>query len=98
MHPFSDSFGDEDSEAGEEREARREELGRRLAEKDRYVRAYAQEHISEAEPERCLAELKNQTCNIRLLLDSVEADLSQKRERMELTETTRAWLAVLRRR
>jgi hypothetical protein len=32
------------------------------------------------------------------LLASVEADLSQRRERMELTETTRAWLAVLRQR
>ena len=32
------------------------------------------------------------------MLASVEADLSQRRERMELTETTRAWLAVLRQR
>jgi hypothetical protein len=62
------------------------------------VRAYAQEHISEEELDLYLADLKNQTDNIRLLLTSVEADLSQRRERMELTETTRAWLAVLRHR
>jgi len=62
------------------------------------VRAYAQEHISEEELDLYLADLKNQTDNIRLLLASVEADLSQRRERMELTETTRAWLAVLRQR
>ena len=41
---------------------------------------------------------KNQTDNIRLLLGSAEAELSHRRERMELTETTRAWLAALRRR
>jgi site-specific DNA recombinase len=93
-------LGSEDT--GEELEARRVELERRLAgkqaEKDRYVRAYAQEHISEEELDLYLADLKNQTDNIRLLLASVEADLSQRRERMELTETTRAWLAVLRQR
>ena len=54
------------------------------------MRAYAQEHISEEELDLYLADLKNQTDNIRLLLASVEADLSQRRERMELTETTRA--------
>jgi hypothetical protein len=95
-----EQLGSEDT--GEELEARREELERRLAgkqaEKDRYVRAYAQEHISEEELDLYLADLKNQTDNIRLLLASVEADLSQRRERMELTETTRAWLAVLRQR
>lgn len=84
-----------DNGAGEKLEARREELTKRLvakqAEKDRYVRAYAQEHISEEELDVYIADLKNQTDNLRLLLRSVDADLAHRRERMELTETTRAW-------
>jgi site-specific DNA recombinase len=88
--------------ADEELEARREELAKRLAgkqaEKDRYVRAYAQEHISEEELDVYLADLKNQTDNLRLLLSSVEADLSHRRQRMELTEATRVWLAALKQR
>jgi site-specific DNA recombinase len=91
-----------DDDAGEELEARWEELARRLAakqgEKDRYVRAYAQGHISEEELSVYIADLKNQTDNLRLLLDSVEAELHQRRERAELTETTRAWLASLKQR
>jgi septal ring factor EnvC (AmiA/AmiB activator) len=70
-------------DATDELETRREEPGRRLAakqaEKDRYVHLYAQEHISEAELETHLLDLKNQTANLRLLLRSVEAELSQKR-------------------
>ena len=45
-----------------------------------------------------LADLKNQTDNLRLLLESVEADLSDRRERAALTDTTHAWLLRLRRR
>jgi site-specific DNA recombinase len=81
---------------------RRELLAKRLtdntAEKDRYVRLYAQNHISESELELYLADLKNQTDNLRLLLESVEADLSHKHERRELAETTHAWLVTLRQR
>jgi site-specific DNA recombinase len=83
-------------------ELRREELGRRLAtkqaEKDRYVHLYAQGHISEAELETHLLDLKNQTENVRLLLGSVEAELSQKRAQQGLTEAAHAWLLVLRER
>jgi site-specific DNA recombinase len=86
----------------DELEARREELGRRLAEKqaekDRYVRVYAQRHISEDELETYLLDLKNQTENLRLLLASVEAELSQKRAHQELTEAAHAWLVALRER
>jgi site-specific DNA recombinase len=96
-----EQLGSDDGD-GEELEARREELAKRLAakqaEKDRYVRAYAQEHISEEELDVYLTDLKNQTDNLRLLLGSVDADLAHRRERMELTETTRAWLVVLRQR
>lgn len=79
---------------GGEFEARREDLTKRLAgrqaEKDRYERTYAQGHISEEELEVYLADLKNQTDNLRLLLASVEAELSQKREQAELADTTEA--------
>jgi hypothetical protein len=78
------------------------ELSKRLvakqAEKDRYVRAYAQGHISEEELDLYLADLKNQTDNLRLLLGSVDADLTHRREQIELTETTHAWLAALKQR
>jgi hypothetical protein len=81
---------------------RREDLTRRLAsktaEKNRFVRLYAQGHISEPELEVYLTDLKNQTNNIGLLIESVETDLSEKQQRKELAETTRAWLLTLRQR
>ena len=83
-------------------EARRKELARRLAvkqaEKDRYVRAYAQGHISEEELDAYLDELKKQIDNLRVLLASVEAELSERQERKSLTDTTQAWLLSLGRR
>ena len=95
-----EQLGSEDNAA--ELEARREELAKRLAarqaEKDRYVRTYAQGHISEEELDAYLADLKNQTDNVRLLLESVEAELSDRRERTTLADTTHAWLLSLRRR
>jgi site-specific DNA recombinase len=91
--------GDDDTE---ELARRREGLAQRLAtkhsEKDRYVRLYAQGHIFESELEVYLADLKNQTDNLRLLIESLEADLSKKRKQTELTETTAAWLIILRER
>jgi len=87
-------------DATDELETRREELSRRLAtkqaEKDRYVHLYAQGHISEAEVETHLLNLKNQTENLRLLLGSVEAKLSQKRAHQGLTKAAHAWLLKLR--
>ena len=83
-------------------EARKKELTKRLAakhaEKDRYVRAYAQGHISEEELDAYLAELKKRIDNLRFLLASVEAELSEKQERKTLTDTTQAWLSSLGRR
>ena len=67
-------------------------------EKDRYVRAYAQGHISEEELDAYLVELKKQIDNLRVLLASIEAELSERRERMALTDTTHAWLLSLRQR
>jgi hypothetical protein len=89
-------------DATDELETRQEELGRRLAakqaQKDRYVHLYAQGHISEAELETHLLDLKNQTKNLRLLLESVEAELSQKRAHHGLTKAAHAWLVALRER
>ncbi len=86
----------------DELERRREELGRRLAtkqaEKDRYVHLYAQGHISEAELEIHLLDLKNQIENLRLPLGSVEAELSEKRTQQGPTEAAHAWLVALRER
>jgi site-specific DNA recombinase len=80
-------------------EARRKELAKRLAakqaEKDRYVRAYAQGHISEEELDAYLTELKKQIDNLRVLLASVEAELSERQERTALTDTTQTWLLTL---
>ena len=95
-----EQLGSEDNAA--ELEARRDELAKRLAarqaEKDRYIRTYAQGYILEEELDVYLTDLKNQTDNLRLLLESVEADLSDRRERTALTDTTHAWLLSLRQR
>jgi hypothetical protein len=94
QHEAADDAGD--------LEARKKELAKHLAakqaEKDRYVRAYAQGHISEEELDAYLAELKRQIDNLRVLLASVEAELSERRERTTLTDTTHAWLLSLGRR
>jgi site-specific DNA recombinase len=94
QHDASDDAG--------ELEVRRKELAKRLAvkqaEKDRYVRAYAQGHISEEELDTYLVELKKQIDNLRVLLASIEVELSERRERTALTDTTHAWLLSLRQR
>lgn len=87
-----EQMGSEDGAA--ELEARRADLEKRLAakqaEKDRFVRLYAQGHISEEELDVYLVDLKNQSENLRLLADSVGADLSQRRASREIAETTHA--------
>lgn len=90
-------MGSEDGAA--ELEARRADLEKRLAakqaEKGRFVRLYAQGHISEEELVVYLVDLKNRCENLRLLADSVGADLSQQRASREIAETTHAWLVPL---
>jgi site-specific DNA recombinase len=85
-----------------ELEARREDLSARLAakhaERDRYIRLYAQEHISETELETYLADLKNQTGNLKLLIEATEADHAESAAAAELADTTSAWLAKLAKR
>ena len=100
LERVKEQMGDEG--AAEELGTRRDDLGKRLAakqsEKDRYVRAFAQGHISDEELDVYLADLKNQTDNLRILLESVEAEVSQEQERAALTGTTHAWLLSLRQR
>jgi hypothetical protein len=92
----------EGEDATEELEQRHEDLSRRLAakqaEKDRYVHLYAQGHISEDDLETYLTDVKNQTGNLRLLLESVETEIVGRSTRRQLAESTAAWLATLRER
>jgi len=82
--------------------ARHADLTKRLtakqAEKDRYVRLYAQGHLDEEELETYLLDLKNQIGNLRLLVDAAEVDLSQVQENVLAAKTTEAWLMTLRER
>jgi site-specific DNA recombinase len=86
----------------EELERRRADLTERLAakhkERDRYIRLCAQGYIAEAELDTYLVDLRTQTDNLRLLLESVEADLSRRHEETELAASTEAWLITLRER
>jgi uncharacterized protein len=91
--------GDGEGEALAERHAdvaRR--LGQKESEKDRYVRMYAQGYLDDSELATYLEDLKYQTQDLRLLLDSVEAEIAGKKEQQHLAETTGAWLSALRER
>src|SRR5215211_296543 len=89
-----------DADESVELQARHSDLTKRLAakqaEKDRYVRLYAQGHISEDELETYLLDLKNQIGNLRLLIESAEADVSRSTEERLTAESTEAWLLTLR--
>jgi hypothetical protein len=62
------------------------------------VRAFAHGHISEEELGAYLDELKKQIDNLKVLLASIEVELSERHERTALTDTTHAWLLSLRQR
>jgi hypothetical protein len=83
-----------------ELEERLSNLQKRLAskqtERDRAMRLYMRGLISEEEAEVLLADLKNQVANLKLLIDSVEGDLSKKEESKLAAMTTEAWLLSLR--
>jgi site-specific DNA recombinase len=85
-----------------ELEERHADLGQRLAakhkERDRWLHLYAQGHISDEELETNLADLRNQTDNLKLLIAAVEDDLAAEAENAALAETTAAWLTHLRER
>ena len=79
---------------------RRESLLKRLAskqaERDRAMRLYMRGLVSEEEAEVLLADLKNQVGTLRLLIESVETDLSRKHENRTIAKSTEAWLLALR--
>jgi len=81
-------------------EERRASLSTRLAtkqaEKDRYVRLYAAGHLDEEELDTYLADIRNQVENLKLLISSIEADLSHADEEKALVASTEAWLVALR--
>jgi site-specific DNA recombinase len=89
-------------DAHAELEARHADLTKRLAaksvEKDRYVRAYAQDLLSEEELAEYVTDLKNQIENLKLLIGAVEDELKGRREHVEIAETVEAWLLTLRER
>jgi organic radical activating enzyme len=79
---------------------RHDDLTRRLAaknaEKDRYVRTYAQGHISEEELADYMADIKNQIGNLKLLISSVEDDLAGLGESRLDAQSAEKWLLALR--
>ena len=83
-----------------ELEVRRNDLTRRLAaknaEKDRYVRTYAQGHSSEEELADYIADIKNQISNLRLLISSVEDELASLGESRHEAQSAVEWLLALR--
>jgi len=87
-------------DASAELEERRADLSKRLAgkhkERDRWLHLYAQGHISDAELETHLTDLRAQIGNPTLLLESVEDELKAQREYVQVAETTQAWLLQLR--
>jgi site-specific DNA recombinase len=90
----------EDDDQADELEERRESLEKRLAskqaERDRAMRLYTRELISEEEADVLLADLKNQSANLRLLIGAVESDLSKREESKLAALSTEAWLVSLR--
>jgi site-specific DNA recombinase len=90
--------GGQANELEERRESLEKRLASKQAERDRAMRLYMRGLISEEEAEVLLADLKNQADNVRLLIESVETDLSRKHENMTVAKSTQAWLLTLRER
>jgi hypothetical protein len=73
-------------------------LATKQAEKDRYVRAFAQGHISEDELAVYVTDLNNQVENLKLLIASVESDLAAHEQERLAAQDAAAWLLALRER
>jgi hypothetical protein len=90
----------EADDQADELEERLSNLQKRLAskqaERDRAMRLYMRGLISEEEADVLLADLKNQTENLRLLMSSVESDLSRMEEDKLAAMNTEAWLVSLK--
>jgi hypothetical protein len=83
-----------------ELETRRDDLTKRLAaknaEKDRYIRTYAQGHISEEELADYMTDIKYHADNLRLLISSVEDDLASLGASRVEVQSAAEWLSALR--
>jgi len=75
-------------------------LAKRLAtaqgEKDKYVKLYAAGHLDEEELEIHLLDLKNRISNLKMLIESVEADLAREEQDATAAKSTATWLTSLR--
>jgi hypothetical protein len=87
---------DQSNELAERLLSLQKRLASKQAERVRAMRLYMRGLISEEEADVLLADLKNQADNLRLLIESVEADLSKKEESKLTALNTEAWLMALR--
>jgi len=75
-------------------------LAKRLAtaqgEKDKYIKLYAAGHLDEEELEIHLLDLKNRISNLKMLIESVEADLAREEQDATAAKSTATWLTSLR--
>jgi Recombinase zinc beta ribbon domain len=90
--------GDQADELEERLSSLQKRLTSKQAERERATRLYMRGLVSEEEADVLLADLKNQTDNLRLLISSVETDLSKKAESKMMAASTEAWLMALRER
>lgn len=87
--------------AGKERELkkRRKGLEKRLAakeaERDRYIRLYGTGRISEADLDSYVLETESTAENLRGLIETLDSEMSRRREDENLRTSTAAWLSVL---
>jgi site-specific DNA recombinase len=84
----------------DEFEERLASLTKRLAtargEKDKYVKLYAAGHLDEEELEIHLLDLKNRISNLKMLIESAEADLASEEHDAAAAKSTAMWLTSLR--
>jgi chromosome segregation ATPase len=87
-------------EAASELFDRQADLTNKLAEKhkerERWLHLYGEGHISDAELEEQLADLRGQLEALKRLLEAVEGDLTRKSEAGQIAESAEAWLLALR--
>jgi site-specific DNA recombinase len=87
------------SQAGE-LEERLASLTKRLAsaqgEKDKYIKLYAAGHLDEEELETHLLDLKNRISNLKILIESAEANLAREEQDASAARSTATWLTSLR--
>ena len=65
-------------------------------EKDKYVKLYAAGHLDEEELETHLLDLKNRISNLKMLIESAEADRAREEQDAAAAKSTAMWLTSLR--